>query len=104
MLGRYGRMWLDALKRSAPEAHRTLKHDGTLMTLAQENEQMAESEEEQLLSDMLQQSPLPDGPPLARVEHFASLQRRAQEIAQSHLLEPFAAFDAQALSEDETTA
>ena len=103
MSGRYSRMWLDALKRSSPETHRTLEREGTLQRLATDAARGAIAEEEQLLSAMLAKSPLPDGPPMARVEHHASLRRRAQEIAQSHLLEPFAAIDAREFSEEETT-
>jgi hypothetical protein len=103
MLGRYGRRWVEALRNVKPELARSLEEDATLETYAQQAAETAEREEDQLLSAMLQQSPLPDGPPLARVEHHARLRRRAEEIATAHLLEEFEESDSQDLSPDETT-
>jgi hypothetical protein len=102
-MGRYATMWLDALRRSSPETYRSLEREGSLQRLAITAEQSALAAGESLFGAMLKSDPLPDGPPMARVEHAARLQRRAEEIAQAHLLEPFAAIDAREFSEEETT-
>ncbi len=70
-----------------PSLAKTLERNGSLEATARDKERLAETEEEQLLSAMLERSPLPNDPPLARVEHYARLRRRAEEIAQAHLLE-----------------
>jgi hypothetical protein len=90
MYGKYGRAWLRALREAKPDLLQELERDGSLARLVQERDELAANEEDQQLSAMLQESPMPDGPPLARAEHHARLRRRAEEITMYHMLEELA--------------
>lgn len=88
-LGLYAKAWLEALHRGNPGLEQQLEKAGDLHALALSSQEVAEAEEEAIVSQLLESDPLPTGS-LARAAKYASHLRKARDVAMNHLLEPFA--------------
>ena len=87
-LGKYGRMRLSFLRQQHPALYNTMLLNGTLYPHLMELEQTAESQMQQMMTELLKQNPAPDKAQnqLMWVQHMNSLKTQAEELVMTELI------------------
>ena len=87
-LGKYGRMRRNYLKQYRPVLYNSMLLNGTLYPHLMELEQTAESQMQQMMTELLKQNPAPDKAQnqLMWVQHMNSLKAQAEELVLTELI------------------
>ena len=87
-LGKYGRMRRNYLKQYRPVLYNSMLLNGTLYPHLMELEQTAESQMQQMMTELLKQNPAPDKAQnqLMWVQHMNSLKTQAEELVLTELI------------------
>ena len=87
-LGKYGRMRRNYLKQYRPVLYNSMLLNGTLYPHLMELEQTAESQMQQMMTELLKQNPAPDKEQnqMAWVQHMNSLKTQAEEMVMTELI------------------
>ena len=87
-LGKYGRMRRTYLKQYRPVLYNSMLLNGTLYPHLMELEQTAESQMQQMMTELLKQTPAPDKEQnqMAWVQHMNSLKAQAEELVLTELI------------------
>ena len=87
-LGKYGRMRRNYLKQYRPVLYNSMLLNGTLYPHLMELEQTAESQMQQMMTELLKQNPAPDKEQnqMAWVQHMNSLKAQAEELVLTELI------------------
>ena len=88
LLGKYGRMRRNYLKQYRPVLYNSMLLNGTLYPHLMELEQTAESQMQQMMTELLKQNPAPDKEQnqMAWVQHMNSLKAQAEELVLTELI------------------
>ena len=87
-LGKYGRLRRTYLKDHRPVLYNTMLLNGTLYPHLMELEQTAESQMQQMMTELLKQTPATDKEQnqMAWVQHMNSLKAQAEELVLTELI------------------
>ena len=87
-LGKYGRMRRNYLKQYRPVLYNSMLLNGTLYPHLMELEQTAESQMQQMMTELLKQNPAPDKEKnqMSWVRHMNSLRAQTEEIILTELI------------------
>ena len=87
-LGKYGRMRRNYLKQYRPVLYNSMLLNGTLYPHLMELEQTAESQMQQMMTELLKQNPAPDKEQnqMAWVQHMNSLKAQTEELVLTELI------------------
>ena len=87
-LGKYGRLRRTYLKQHRPVLYHTMLLNGSLYPHLMEVEQTAESQMQQMMTELLKQNPAPDKEKnqMSWVRHMNSLRAQTEEIILTELI------------------
>ena len=87
-LGKYGRLRRTYLMQYRPVLYNSMLLNGTLYPHLMELEQTAESQMQQMMTELLKQNPVPDKAQnqLMWVQHMNSLKAQAEELVMTELI------------------
>ena len=87
-LGKYGRMRWNYLKQYRPVLYNSMLLNGTLYPHLMELEQTAESQMQQMMTELLKQTPAPDKEKnqMGWVQHMTAWKAQAEELVLTELI------------------